>query len=503
MTMTFHKMILTAASMLAAAFMSLPLLAGGLHAPDSAAIRALDAKLLEYFRAIEREPLQVQAQECDFIIGSVKDSSLRQIVAEKVYEHFLQSPLMGSEGVAISVFDNWFASGKIAMSDPDAYGDAKVYADFNRASLIGNPAPELSLQDASGDTVTVLPSSSGRWAVLYFYDVDCDKCAVQTILLRNLLNRRNYPIDLYAVYVGDNEPQWEKYASDHLSVTAEMTRVHHLWDPSMDSDFQRKYGVLQTPRLFLISPDGKITGRGLDAGALDQLLENVFGRRELVYGSEASAGLFDTVFGGESASPSVEQVVSLADHIAASTLQKTDTLMFRQMTGDLLYYLSSHSGEGYKEGLSHLIDKYILGEPEVWTSKDDSLKVVGMAEIMKDLLSKAAPGTRMPKFKMPATLLTGRGERQVRIRLDKLKGAPGLILFFAEGCNVCAAQKLAARRLVETDRKAKVLMVNVDVILADEPALAARLFDSFDLTVLPYIVQTDRRGTILRRYLSL
>ena len=47
-----------------------------------------------------------------------------------------------------------------------------------------------------------------------------------------------------------------------------------------------------------------------------------------------------------------------------------------------------------------------------------------------------------------------------------------------------------------------VLMVNVDQIMASDPELAEKLFDSFDLSSLPYIVMTDRKGIIQRRYLS-
>jgi hypothetical protein len=69
------------------------------------------------------------------------------------------------------------------------------------------------------------------------------------------------------------------------------------------------------------------------------------------------------------------------------------------MTGDLLYYLSSRSGEGMKEGMNYLIDSYILSDNKVWKSQDDSLKVVGFAQIMDDLLDKAAPLTRISDLK--------------------------------------------------------------------------------------------------------
>ena len=46
-------------------------------------------------------------------------------------------------------------------------------------------------------------------------------------------------------------------------------------------------------------------------------------------------------------------------------------------------------------------------------------------------------------------------------------------------------------------------MVNVDRIVSSSPAVADRLFRSFDLSTLPFIVMTDRKGLIVRRYISL
>ena len=48
----------------------------------------------------------------------------------------------------------------------------------------------------------------------------------------------------------------------------------------------------------------------------------------------------------------------------------------------------------------------------------------------------------------------------------------------------------------------RVLLVNVDEILASQPELASDLFDSFDLTSLPFIMVTDSKGVVQRRYIS-
>ena len=348
----------------------------------------------------------------------------------------------------------------------------------------------------------VLPQTSGRYAVLYFYDADCAKCKVQSILLRNLLDVEDYPVDLYAVYTGDDRSEWEQYVSERLEFDSGVVTVKHLWDPEIDSDYQRKYGVIQTPRMFLIAPDGMILGRGLDVKALSQMLEAVFSEKLLNYGGQESEALYDMVFGENEHEVSKKDVEAVADHIYASTLEKGDTVMFRQMTGDLLYYLSARRGEAFKEGMGYLIDNHILGQGKVWKSQDDSLKVVGMALIMDDLLSKAVPGSRLTDIKVPGTILSVRGEKEAVKPLKRIGGKKNFIMFFAEGCNICAAEKKALQKLVSGDRRVKGFLVNVDELMEVHPELASSLFDLFDLTSLPFIIESDAKGRVVRRYVS-
>lgn len=471
--------------------------------PDSTKISALSAKLSEYYEALKYESIDVQKAECDFLIDTASDSLVRQFVALDVFNHYLQSKLMGSENVAVHIFDKWFSSGKIGMKTEEDYMAAKVYAEFNRQSLIGEGAPELELKSIDGSPVA-MSLDRGRFSVVYFYDTDCAKCKVETIFLKNLFANVDYPVDVYAIYTGDNLSAWMSYIKDRMPDL----KAVHLWDPQLESDFQRKYGVVQTPRLFLVNPEGIIMGRGLDVSTLEMMLDDIFGQKTLEYGSQESIDLFDGIFG--EGSPSVEQVNGVADYIYDRTLSKGDTLMFRQLSGDYLYYLASRSGEAFKEGLCYHIDKNISNP--VWTSADDSLKVVGFAGIMDDLLSRAAPGTVIPSLKVPGTLYTWKGERQAKLSLNRLGGNMNVIIFYTEGCEVCAAEKEAAlgllsmgrdRSLRRNARKTKVFMVNIDGILSSDPDLSTRLMDSFDLSSLPFIVITDSKGVILRRYASL
>ena len=484
---------------------------------DSAKRVLLDGKLSEYVAAIERAGADVQKEECDFLIGSSTDSLVRQYVALRLYDHYMSSKVMGAEAVAIHIFDTWFLPGIVKMESDMDLMTARVYADFNRQSQIGMPAPELTMNTMEGEVVELFRQrhtvkDGQRHSVLFFYDTDCAKCKVESILLSHLLEDEDYPIDFYAIYTGDDFESWQKYVPERFDFHTSQMRDTHLWDPELDSDFQRKYGILQTPRMYLLGPDYVIKGRGLDTYALALMLNEIFAHPDLTYGNPQMEPFFDNLavmkFAEADGQPTEFGVKAAADYLAESQLHAGDTTMCRQLLGDFLYYLAPKTGQAMKEGTKYLIDEYVLGRNDIWNTADDTLKVVGFAEIMDDLLSKSMPGSRIADIKVPGELLTYAKSTKKTMNLRKLKGESNLIIFHTDGCNICAAEIAAARKIIsQLDRKQKnkikVFLVNVDDIMASDPALASKLFDSFDLSSLPFIIGTDKKGIIDARYMTL
>ena len=235
--------------------------------PDST-LKKLDVKLEEYVKALERESAAEKAQECDFILETVTVPAIRDHAARKLYDHYRQSPVMGDEAVAIHLTDQWFTPGKVRFEKEEELFDAQVFADFNRSSQIGMEAPKLNLRTPA-DTTVVFPAPDGRMKILYFYDTDCASCKLMTPVLVSWLDKNRPEAEVVAVYVGDQAEEWAKgreaFAKAGLPVS-------HRWDPELDSDFQRLYGLLQTPKLFLINEADIIVGRGLDVPALHLLL---------------------------------------------------------------------------------------------------------------------------------------------------------------------------------------------------------------------------------------
>ena len=192
----------------------------------------LGAKLEEYFTALAGEPASVQNKECDFLIASCRDSLVRQYVALKVYDHYLQSKIMGDDAVAVHVAQEWFLSGKVAMAEEMDLLNARVFVEFNKSSLIGMQAPALSTFAPDGSYVKV-PGEG--YSVLFFYDTGCATCKVESARLKALVGEGKYPVNVYAIYVGQDGTSWKAYVADFKGVT-------HVWSPE-PADWQRLYGI--------------------------------------------------------------------------------------------------------------------------------------------------------------------------------------------------------------------------------------------------------------------
>lgn len=479
---------------------------------DSSGFKALSNKLDDYIKAIEPLEIQEQEEECDFLINTCTDSLVRQFVTLKLYNHYMSSRIMGSEAVAIHIADNWLFTGKVRMHSDIELMTARIYADFNRSSLLGMQAPELTLRKRDDTNVRLTfgddGNNNGRYSVLFFYDTQCPECLAQAILLRRLLEGKEFPIDFYAIYTGSDEDSWDRFVSRELTIDAPEIRFSNLWDPEMDSDFQRKYGILKTPGIFLIDGKGVITGRRLDATTLVSMLSDIY--PDYRYGSEESGSLFDDYFSAIGSGYTVADVDSLAAHIAKRT--SNNKTVFKEMIGDLFYYLSTMSDERLKEGNKHIIDKYILSRPDIWDTHSDSLKVIGYAETMSELLSRTPVGSRLPALKVQGRMVSHRipddlssGKKIRTWNLRKIQGGK-YIMFYSRNCQDCTDNLAAADSLLRSDKKMKILLVDMTACLGEgeEPISPEneKILDTFDLTKLPFILQVGKDGLVSRRYIQ-
>ncbi|MBO4634654.1 MAG: hypothetical protein J5669_04720 [Bacteroidales bacterium] len=458
----------------------------------------LGAKLEEYFTALAGDSASAQIKECDFLIESCRDSLVRQYVALKIYDHYLNSKIMGDDAVAVHVADKWFLSGAIPMHTELDLMNARIFADFNRHSLIGNAAPVLKLKGSGGRLVKV--PASGAYSVLYFYDTGCSTCKVESARLSELALSGEYPINVYAIYVGDDAEAWQHSQASFLG-------VHHLWDPARESDWQLQYGVLKTPWMLLVSPSGTILGRGLDTPTLKMLLGREFSSSNYEYGADTQMDRYSQMFAAYGDTLSVEHIMNVADYMAARTIGEGDQNAFKQVEGDLLYYLAQQRGEVYKDAIVPLVERYIL-MPDLWNTEEDRAQVVSLGNFLTEMTSRTPVGTQVPDLEVPGTLrrhrcLFVKDPREGVFKLRALKGRPGYVVFYSAGCSLCQETLSAVEKIVSENVSARVLLIDMDSLMSEQPEKARELLDTFDLTAMPFVLELDRKGVIKHRYVQL
>ena len=232
----------------------------------------LDSLLTEFYTTLEREEIAVKNAEYDSLISSCRDSLTRQHVTLSIFDHYRHARVMGEEAVAIHVYDTWLASGLVRTATDIELMDAQIFADFNRNSLVGMTAPKVRLLKPRGGSETV--PAEGRVAVLFFYDTSCAKCRLESVALPSVLSRVNFPMNFYAVYVGTDKDEWRSFRKN-FKIPGRKVSLHHLWDPQMDSDYQKYYGVTGTPRIFVVWKDGEILGRRLEVDNLQEIIHYI------------------------------------------------------------------------------------------------------------------------------------------------------------------------------------------------------------------------------------
>ncbi len=463
------------------------------QAPTDSLRRAmLTEKVDDYVDAIANYPLAEQEAECDFLIGSCKDSLDRQLVAVRLYDRYLGAKWMGAENVAVHILDEWFFSGKVEMYNELDYYNAFAFAEFNRSSLIGAPAPQLTLKNLLGESITVCPGGgTGRYTVLYFYSPGCATCRLTTPQVSAVLAQRRADVAFYAVNTDGDREAWSAYLENNdpfrrLAV--------HAWDPEIASDYQRLYGVTQTPQLLLVDPGGIIIGRRLDATALETLLSNELDLYEGEVWDDAEA-LIETVMatGG-----TVGEVHSM---IRRRTEDNPRT--YKILTAALFHYAMTHRGHDLRFGADTLARQEILGHPDIWWTENDRLSVYSPASLSVSLMDLAPVGARIPKLKVQGTLLR-RGDRAKTgvFRLRRLCGKDHRIVFYSPTCEHCRELLAALDAFRAAHPGTRILLVDMDGFMAQDPAAAEAVLQALDLSTLPMIFRTGRRGRVKDKYLD-
>ena len=453
-----------------------------------------------YLQTLIEKPVGDICTDVDRLIDSVgrQQPELQSKVAGICFDFFTASPVMGHDAVAVHVADDWFLNGKLKLENDELYPLLYTYAEFNRSSLVGKSAPELTMDDPQGIPVNIR-SVLSDYKILFFYDTECATCRKEAPLLADLL--RSYEgenIGFFAIYTQSDREAWERYAGEVFAdIDNPDVSLYHLWDPEAATNFHKLYGVLSTPQLFLLDGQNVILGRGLNSEALALMLgaENA---RAIQYQQ-----LFDKIFSAFTPL-TITDVEGIADAFADRA--RPDANVYREIFSHLFNYLRTSEDFPKQQGALYVAENYIVGEPAYWS--DEFLETTVYA------LSRA----RMNPVGDRAKDLTLRNKRGKRIYLlERGNQAYTLVFFHLLDCRQCQEELRQLKKLASDFRE---IGIKVKLVYVGKEEEAWRKFTKtvpcrwlclqdfkeesamrtlYDLDYVPHLYLLDADGTILAK----
>lgn len=292
----------------------------------------------------------------DSLIAGGSSRQLQNRLAYTAYNFFYDPQIMGQEGVAVHIAQNWFLNDKLDWPNIEGKFMLRTFVEFNKHSLIGMEAPELALTDTSGNTVP-LNSLDAEYTIIYFYTDDCASCRKETPALVDFVNGYDAGVlAVYAVYANDNAERWKEYIEKEMFIYNPFMNWVNVYDPEYESGFQMLYNVVKTPQMFLLDRDKRIIGRGLNVKALKELLERKNSQRDR---TRELIEEFFTPLAGDTL-----QIYNGIEMFYNSS--KADTALMKDFIYEIYNTLGRSSDYNLQKGSVYLAEKYIIGMPHLW-----------------------------------------------------------------------------------------------------------------------------------------
>lgn len=121
------------------------------------------------------------------------------------------------------------------------------------AVTVGDRAPEFSLPDRGGQTVT-LANGPGRIAIVDFWASWCMPCAPVLPVLDAMAHRYEGRAEVFAIDIDQSRAKADAFLAEHVPNAS--PHLHVLIDPA--AEVLARYGAPGMPALFVVGPDGTV-----------------------------------------------------------------------------------------------------------------------------------------------------------------------------------------------------------------------------------------------------
>lgn len=367
----------------------------------------------------------VRNMAIDYLMGNryLTDPKMRAATAMECFRRYSSSIVMGCEGSAVYAAEKYIIGNK-DISEKDR-SEAAWFVTVNKGTLVGAKAPELNLKDTAGVAHSI-KEMMGTYSIIYFYSDDCNFCKEETPKFIKFLDNYDFSmLNVMTVYTGTDPEAWKKYVRDNFTTMNPLVNWIHVADIDRESRFPVDYGVVSTPKMFLLDESLRIAGRGILTPTLSRILEDEEQNTLKAY------DYLSTIFSipndrSYTENELVEIGKALVDRIYQGSNSSEEN--YRRLMRQTFTFLYFNEDENYLTGEAalYLGQKYILDMSERW---EDTVFVESVRSAVR-LANMNLPDSKAENLLLydiagnPCELLPGDGKYKV-------------LFFYRSDCGVC------------------------------------------------------------------
>lgn len=196
------------------------------------------------------------------------DSVMFRYLVVFLFNHFRESPIMGHDGVAVKIIDDYYLSGKANWISDETYKSLSDDANRLRSNLIGIKAVDLVMETYAGHHQSLYDITKD-YTIIYFWEPNCGHCKTSTPQLKELYAKyQNKDVEVFSICTQDNREEWEDYIEEN-----ELVWING-WDPHRTTHFDFFYNVTATPLVYILDKNKTIIAKKIAVENIEGFLND-------------------------------------------------------------------------------------------------------------------------------------------------------------------------------------------------------------------------------------